>query len=228
MKITLKHILLTSIALFGALMFLIGLLVPETVSFTFNSKGTAAYVPPLPAGEFSGSLLSVANVTKEQFVKAALLGDYKSLGLFGAVYYDIAVLVMLGQQSAGSGVYEAAYILASVYQVLAVIGLVICIICIVAAIGAFFIPSMKGARGLTIPFFALLFIWAGVMMGILALPGASTLALNDSATYKELFQIVVKRSAPGIIFMVISMIAFVGMLIAPGVVKEKVLVGKKD
>ena len=226
MKITLKHILLTSIALFGALMFILGLVVPETITFTFKNEGVLGW--SLPSSTFKGSILEISNVTKEGFVKAALLGDYQSLGLFGAVYYDIFVSAFLGQTSVSSGIYEVAYALAAVYQVLAVIGLVIAIICVLAAIGAFFIPSMKGARALTIPFFAFLFIWSIVAMVVIAMPGTMATALNSSETWSKLMQVTIERSAPGLVLIGISMVSFIAMLIVPGVVPEKVLVGKKN
>lgn len=104
-------------------------------------------------------------------------------------------------------------------RTMTIIGLVFVIIDLLAITGAFFVKSQKGARGLTIPFMAISIV---VMFLVIVIPGA---LLNQSI---EGYLITNANIGTLFILLFIGVGLFVGSLIAAGVVKDKVLVGKKD
>ena len=113
------------------------------------------------------------------------------------------------------------------FAALATIGLILFILMIVALIGAFFIPSMKGARGLTIPFFALSILYYPIAIIVM---GALLNVSKTSSAYGITLKLAFSECNFGacLIMYVVAVLLFIGMLIGSGVVQEKVLVGKKD
>ena len=80
-------------------------------------------------------------------------------------------------------------------------------------------PKLKGARILTIIFLALDIVLFLVIMIFSVLMTAST---DMASKYAE-----VSVSTPTVFMYLLGIVCFIGALVASGVVKEKVLVGKK-
>ena len=193
MKITLKKVLYCGFALLITLCFFLTLAMPMTLTV-----GSATY---------SGTFLSVIN---------------EGRGLDELFRSDVLCTALLsGSATTLSEMNAAVDVLRTTYSIIGTIGLVMVIVLLVVTIGAFFIPKMKGARGLTIPFFAIAIIYFlvlaifGVVLGQVTV-GYAGEASGASASYA------------GILLYVVAIVLFLAMLIVPGVVHEKVLVGKKE
>ena len=185
MKITLKKIVYCGIALLILLAFLFVLVLPVSLNL-----GTAQY---------SGSVMGL------------LAGDEGLIGIFRSD--TLATVVSTG--TGANAINDAIAVLYATFSVMGTIGVVMLIICFLATVGAFFIPSMKGARGVTIPFFAIAVIYFTVLGGLeIALGQVSVAVAGNGASV----------AAPCAISAFLAWVLFLGLLIAPGIVREKVLV----
>ena len=193
MKITLKKVLYCGFALLILICFFLTLVLPITLNV-----GGASY---------SGTFLSVIN---------------EGHGLDEIFRSDVLCTALTSKSSTTlSEMRTAVDVLRTTYSIVGTIGLVMLIVCLLATVGAFFIPSMKGARGLTIPFFAIGLIFFLVLSIFGVTLGQVTVAYAGDASAAS-------ASYAGILFAAVAFILFLAMMIVPGVVHEKVLVGKKE
>ena len=203
MKITLKRVILCGGMLLSALFFLLVLVVPIHAYYgSFQYDGKWATTP-----------LSI----HQSFLAAG-----GSKGFHAAYLWGFSQSIL-----SGSDAKEAASVLATAadgtLNVMTIIGLVFVIIDFLAIVGAFFLKTQKGARKLIIPFMAISIV---VMFLVIVIPG-SLLCQSHLAGEKAVF---FGDAELGTLFILLFVAVglFIGSLVAAGVVKDKVLVGKKD
>lgn len=189
MRITLKKCLITGIALLCLLFFFLAFVTTITVNY--------------------GPLLGLT-------VKSSILG-LQSGKPFNPVYvYSIPVIAKDADSQTIQSVLD---ITNGTVGAMGTMMMVILIIDALAVVGSFFMPTPKGARGLTIPFLAITIIPAFVALAVVT--ALTNLKLND-------FEFAKSNPSLQIIFLVVALVMFLALCIVPGVVKEKVFVGKKE
>ena len=114
---------------------------------------------------------------------------------------------------------DAQEALVSVYKVFAVLAIILFVASLCALIGGFFMKSIRGTRKLGIPFLAIDIVLSLVVLIFAIVMTASTDMLGATSS--------IGVGGP-IIMYLLGIAAFIGMLVASGVVKEKVLVGRKE
>ena len=201
MQITLKKVLLVGILLLAAVFFFLVVCLPVSRTVTVAGFSTTA----------TGSLMGV------------LAGDKASLdmvaGQINIKDYASSIDSISGAVSAAEAYQKAVEALQTVYKVFAVFGIILFVVTVLALIGAFFM-KLKGARVLSIIILALDIVLFLVIMIFSVLMTVSTDMAVKGAE--------VSVSTPTVLMYVLGIVFFIGALIASGVVKEKVLVGKKN
>lgn len=189
MRITLKKCLITGIALLCLLFFFLAFVTTVTVNY--------------------GPALGLT-------VKSSILG-LQSGKPFNPVYvYSIPAIA---KEADGQTVQTVLDITNGTVGAMGTMMMILLIIDALAIVGSFFMPTPKGARGLTIPFLAITMIPAFVAVGVVT--ALTNLSLNKFVFAKA-------DTGLQIIFVIIAVVMFLALCIVPGVVKEKVFVGKKE
>ena len=198
MKITLKRVILCGGMLLAAIFFLLVLVVPVN----------AWWGPQITEGNWTLS-------TKESWLAA---GSNKAF--YDSFLYGFTMTISSTTKEAPKVLADAAQ---GTLRVMSIIGLVFVILDLLAITGAFFLKSQKGARGLIIPFMAVSIV---VMFLVIIIPGA---LLCQSVTVGDKAYLVTNCDLGTLeILLFVAIGLFIGSLIAAGVVKDKVLVGKKN
>lgn len=202
MQITLKKVLFVGIGILVAVLFFLVAVLPVSRSVTVAGTTTT----------ISGSLMGV------------LAGDKDSLNMVASQInikdFANSVDSISGAVSAAEAYQTAVETLQNVYKVFAVLSIVLFVINLLALIGGFFMKTIRGTRKLGIPFLAIDIVLSLVVMIFAALMTVSTDLAIPGVSYST-------STAGPVLMWVLGVIAFIGMLVASGVVKEKVLVGKK-
>lgn len=215
MQITLKKVLLVGILILSAVFFFLIVCLPvsRTVTTDFSSIGG-----PVSTVTYKGSLIGV------------LSGEQSSLDMVKSQIdiseYVNANAVLSGATMSGLEAYEnAVKALTTVYKVFAVLGIILFVSCILAAIGAFFIPSMKGARGLTLPFFITNIILS-LVVAIFATMLVVSTKMAEAAANSQYIKVSTTAGVPWLMWS-LGLLAFIGALVSSGAVRDVVFVGKK-
>ena len=192
MKITLKKIILCGVGILAAVFFLLSYALAVKVKFGMGL-----------GQEINASFLNCVN---------------------GKPFSDVwsyQYMASISSTKTLEGLETTVKTINGAFQILSTIALVLFIFMLLATIGAFFIPSMSGARKLMIPFFAISIAYYPI--GLIVM-GAF---LNVSTSY-EGFSMKLSETNVGANFImyVLGILFFIGMLVASGVVKEIVFVGK--
>ena len=205
MQITLKKVLFVGIGILAAVFFFLVAFMPVSRTVTIAGISTTA----------TGSLMGVLSGDAEAIamVKGQInLQDYlKSVSTVDAEAYARAVKAFEDAQNA----------MVSMYKVFAVMAIVLFVVCLLALIGGFFMKTIRGTRKLGIPFLAISIVLSLVVMIFAILMTVSTDMASKLAT------VTVSTTGPVVMYL-LGVVFFIAMLIASGVVKEKVLVGKKN
>lgn len=207
MQITLKKVLFVGIGILCALCFFLVAVLPVSRTITVTVAGVSS------STTISGSLMGVLAGNEEAvaMVKSQIhLEDYlKSISATDAQALAKATEAFKAAQDA----------LVSVYKVFAVLAIILFVASLCALIGGFFMKSIRGTRKLGIPFLAIDIVLSLVVLIFAIVMTASTDMLGTTSS--------IGVGGP-IIMYLLGIAAFIGMLVASGVVKEKVLVGKKE
>ena len=202
MQITLKKVLFVGIGILVAVLFFLVAVLPVSRSVTVAGTTTT----------ISGSLMGV------------LAGDKDSLNMVASQInikdFANSVDSISGAVSAAEAYQATVETLQNVYKVFAVLSIVLFVINLLALIGGFFMKTIRGTRKLCIPFLAIDIVLSLVVMIFAFLMTVSTDLAIPGVSYST-------STAGPVLMWVLGVIAFIGMLVASGVVKEKVLVGKK-
>lgn len=208
MQITLKKVLFVGIGILSAVFFFL-------VAFMPVSRTITTVVPGSPSVTVTGSLMGVlsGDSASIEMVKSQIhLADYlKSVSSLDAEAYARAVKAFNDAQEA----------MVSMYKVFAVMDIVLFVMSLLALIGGFFLKTVKGSRKLGIPFLAIDIVLSLVVMIFAIVMTLSTDMAVTGVSYSA--------SVTGPVIMYLLGIAmFIAALVASGVVKDIVLVGKKN
>ena len=201
MQITLKKTLIAGVGLIAALFFFLVVLVPVTRSVNLGLGVTTTYKASLMdilAGKESAIEMVKSQINLKDYVKGAESAEALA--------------------NAMKAYNQAMDALVAVYKVFAVIGIILFVLTALACIGAFFMKKPRGARLLTIPFFALDIVMYLVVM----IFSVVLVATTDMAVGK------VEVSTPTVFMYLLGVLMFIAMLVSAGVVKDVVFVGKKE
>lgn len=202
MKITLKRVLLCSLCLVGSILFIVALATPFK----------AYYQPGLVKGEWLFT------------IKASFFNGISKQPFHELFVYNRTVVNEIGTgKQTLSDIEAGAKLDDNAIKVFSIIAIIAIVLDMLATIGAFFMKDQKSARKLLIPFKALSILAVLLTMMI---PGS---ALSNSVyTNGQTYHICDAELGMTFGFFFFGVICFVAALISAGVVKDKVLVGKKD
>ena len=205
MQITLKKVLFVGIGLLSALFFFLILFMPvsRTASSVLGTTSVSGSLMGVLTGNSDAIAMVKSQINIEDFVKSISATDPEA--------YAKAVKAFQDAQDA----------LVSVYKVFAVLGIVLFVLSLLALIGGFFMKTVKAARKLGIPFLAIDIALSLVVMIFAIVMTLSTDLAIPGVTYTT------STSGPVIMYL-LGIAMFIAALVVSGVVKEKVLVGKKQ
>ena len=209
MQITLKKVLFVGIGILSALFFFLVIVLPvsRTISITVLGQTTTTTISGSLMGVLTGDSDSIAMVKSqvhlEDFLKSIESTNPEALAQATKAFQD------------------AQEALVSVYKVFAVLGIILFACSLLALIGGFFMKTIKATRKLGIPFLAIDIVLSLVVMIFAIVMTASTDMVLPGATAS------VSTAGPVLMYL-LGILFFIGALVASGVVKEKVLVGKKN
>ena len=204
MQITLKKVLFVGIGILCALFFFLVAVMPVSRTIT-------PIVPGASSTTITGSLMGV------------LAGDQDSLNMVASQInmkdYVNNIDSISGAASAAEAYKAAVEALQTVYKVFAVLSIILFVFSLLALIGGFFMKSIRGTRKLGIPFLAIDIVLSLTVMIFAMVMVVSTDMIGTNST---------TNTVGPLLMYLLGIMCFIGMLVASGVVKEKVLVGKKE
>ena len=219
MQITLKKVLLCGIMILSAVFFFLIVCLPvsRTVTITDPILGSV-----ISTTTYKASLLDVLAEKKDAI---AMVESQIDISKYVNTTSIVSAVASGDVSASGWEAYQQAIkALVTVYKVFAVMGIVLFVLNVCAVIGAFFIPSMKGARGLILPFFIVGMIFYVVVAVFATMLVASTSMIE--AANSSYVKVSVSAGAPWIMW-VLGLLAFIGALVSSGAVRDVVFVGKK-
>lgn len=209
MQITLKKVLFVGLGILSALFFFLVIVLPvsRTVSVTVLGQTTTTTISGSLMGVLTGDADSIAMVKSqinlEDYLKSIESANPEALA------------------NATKAFKDAQEALVTVYKVFAVLGIILFVTSLLALIGGFFIKTIRGTRKLGIPFLAIDIVLSLVVMIFAIVMTASTDLLVPGANAS------VNTAGPVLMYL-LGIVLFIAMLVVSGVVKDKVLVGKKQ
>ena len=209
MQITLKKVLFVGLGILSALFFFLVIVLPvsRTVSVTVLGQTTTTTISGSLMGVLTGDADSIAMVKSqinlEDYLKTIESANPEALA------------------NATKAFKDAQEALVTVYKVFAVLGIILFVTSLLALIGGFFMKTIRATRKLGIPFLAIDIVLSLVVMIFAIVMTASTDLLLPGANAS------VNTFGPVLMYL-LGIVLFIAMLVVSGVVKDKVLVGKKQ